>query len=71
MGENGFGQAGYFAPCPPAGNHRYVWTLFALSAPVEPADADPLTAIDVRALIHGLVLDQATLVGTYRRAATP
>ena len=30
--KNSFGGAGYGAPCPPSGTHRYVFTLYALSA---------------------------------------
>ena len=31
-GTNGFGQQGYGGPCPPSGEHRYVFTLTALDA---------------------------------------
>ncbi len=29
-GTNGFGNRGYGGPCPPSGEHRYVFTLVAL-----------------------------------------
>ena len=29
-GTNGFGRQGYSGPCPPSGEHRYVFTLRAL-----------------------------------------
>ena len=31
-GTNGFGQQGWGGPCPPSGEHRYVFTLTALDA---------------------------------------
>ena len=36
QGTNDFGRSGYAGPCPPHGsNHHYVFTLYALSAPLE------------------------------------
>jgi Raf kinase inhibitor-like YbhB/YbcL family protein len=66
-GTNGFGRTAYGGPCPPKGDgpHRYVFTLFALSAPVslpEGASLDELTAA-----MDGKVLEQAQLVGRYAR----
>lgn len=64
-GRTGFGANGYGGPCPPSGTHRYVFTLFALSQPTgldAGFDADAL-----RAAMEGLVLDSATLTGTYAR----
>jgi phosphatidylethanolamine-binding protein (PEBP) family uncharacterized protein len=54
------GSPGYTAPCPPSGNHHYIFTLYAFgSAP---------TATD-RAGIEGAgnVLGQATLTGMYMK----
>jgi len=35
QGTNGFGNVGYGGPCPPPGaSHYYVFTLYALAAPV-------------------------------------
>ena len=35
QGTNGFGNVGYGGPCPPPGpSHHYVFTLYALNAPV-------------------------------------
>jgi Raf kinase inhibitor-like YbhB/YbcL family protein len=65
-GVNGFGRQGYGGPCPPRGsNHRYVFTIFALSRPsgLRPgASAD-----DLRTAIKGAVLAEGTLTGRYGR----
>jgi hypothetical protein len=66
QGRNDFGRVGYGGPCPPAGTHRYRFTLFALSQPLvlsgEPA-ANELRA----AMTVGVLLGQTTLTGTYAR----
>ena len=43
--RNGFGQAGWGGPCPPAGvSHHYQFTLYALSAPPAFKDGDDASA---------------------------
>lgn len=58
---------GYDGPCPPWNDerlHHYVFTVYALS--VERLDlAQPFTGHQVLVAIEGLVLDAATLTGTY------
>ncbi len=66
QGLNGWGRTGWGGPCPPPGRpHRYVFRLYALSAPTglpaRAAKADLLRAIE------GRVLATAELIGTYRR----
>lgn len=34
-GRNDFRRDGWGGPCPPSGTHRYVFTLYALSAPLD------------------------------------
>ena len=64
-GRNDFGRIGWGGPCPPSGQHRYRFMLYALSSPIEIAgEAD---AIAVRDAIRDLVLAEATLTGVYAR----
>jgi len=35
QGQNGWGKLGYGGPCPPSGTHHYVFTLYALDAPLD------------------------------------
>ena len=66
QGDNDFGERGYSGPKPPRGEtHHYHFKLFALDAPLkleEGAHKDEL----LRAM-KGHVLDQAEVVGLYRR----
>lgn len=61
------GGVGYTGPCPPSGTHHYVFTLYALSAPL-PSSATP-TADEVRQAAANSTLAMATLTGTYRRGS--
>jgi Raf kinase inhibitor-like YbhB/YbcL family protein len=65
QGRNDFGKTGYGGPCPPSGTHRYVFTLYALSA--RPNLSGLPSAADVRAAITGRILAEASLTATYRR----
>ena len=68
-GNNDAGEAGYRGPCPPQllGRHRYVFTFFAVDSTLDLAAGADRAALE-RAL-DGHVVAQATLVGTYERAA--
>ncbi len=65
QGMNDFGRIGYGGPCPPSGTHRYVFTLYALSEPLD-LPGTP-TAADVRNAVAGRVLAEARITGTYTR----
>ena len=69
QGKNGAGQNKYLGPCPPSGNHHYVFTLYALSKPVTLAPT--ATIGELRAAIKGTVKGKAKLVGRYERGAAP
>jgi Raf kinase inhibitor-like YbhB/YbcL family protein len=66
QGTNDFGRLGYGGPCPPPGPpHRYVFTVFALSEPLDlPAGA---SAADLKRAMAGTVLDSGQLTGWYQR----
>lgn len=64
-GRNDFGRTGWGGPCPPSGTHRYVFRLYALSAPLQlPGTPD---AASIEARVGELALAQAELTGTYSR----
>jgi Raf kinase inhibitor-like YbhB/YbcL family protein len=60
-------RIGYRGPAPPRGDgvHHYMFTLFALNAPVELASGVQKGAL--LKVIRGHVLAQASLIGTYER----
>jgi Raf kinase inhibitor-like YbhB/YbcL family protein len=67
-GAAGSSELGYIGPCPPSGEHRYVFTLYALSeALAVGAEPGQLTADAVRGLTEGFVTAEAELTGTYSR----
>ena len=64
-GVTSFGTAGYGGPCPPSGTHRYFFKAYALDSMLEldgKADKEKLLAA-----MKGHILDQAELVGLYKR----
>jgi len=64
-GRNSWDRVGYGGPCPPSGTHRYVFRLFALSAPLGLAEG--ATKADVLTAVEDSTLATATLTGTYSR----
>jgi Raf kinase inhibitor-like YbhB/YbcL family protein len=64
QGKNGAGGNKYLGPCPPSGNHHYIFTLYALSKPVTLSSDAGIK--DLRAAIKGTVLATAKLVGRYQ-----
>jgi Raf kinase inhibitor-like YbhB/YbcL family protein len=66
-GRNDFGEEGYGGPMPPVGDgpHRYVFRVYASSAPLGLTGAP--TAEDLRRALEGKELASGTLVGTYQR----
>lgn len=65
-GLNDWKRTGYRGPCPPVGRHRYFFRLFALDARL-PELAQP-TRAKLELAMQGHHLDEAVLMGTYRRS---
>ena len=64
-GLNDWNQSGYGGPCPPIGRHRYFHKLYALDTLLEGMN-NP-TRAQVEAAMSGHIIEQAELVGTYRK----
>jgi hypothetical protein len=64
-GRNDWGRTGYGGPCPPVGRHRYMHKLYALDIALPQLDRADRTALEKA--MHGRILAQATLIGTYRK----
>jgi len=68
QGRNDFHRVGYGGPCPPPGRaHHYYFRLYALNAALSLAAGASRQEVD-RAM-HGHVLTETTLMGTYARQA--
>ena len=68
MGQNGYRQRQYVAPCPVSGAHRYVYRLYALD--VEELDPRQDNKAGVQRAMEGHVLAYGELTGTYRLQKT-
>lgn len=65
QGTNDFKTLGYGGPCPPGGEHRYFFKLYALDAMLDLAPG--ATKAEVEAAIAGRILAFGELVGLYSR----
>ena len=65
QGSSSSDQLGYVGPCPPEGNHRYFFKLYALSTPLGLESGS--TKAQVEAAMEGQVLDTAELMGHFSR----
>ena len=67
QGKNSWGTDGYRGPAPPHGHgiHHYYFRLYALDAPLQAAHG--LDKAGLLKLMEDHILEQAELVGTYRR----
>lgn len=60
-GNNDFGELGYGGPCPPAGEHRYIFTLYALDTTLSLVEGTP--RVSVEAAMEDHILGTAQLTG--------
>ncbi len=61
---NGFGKEEYGGPCPPAGTHHYVFTVYAL-------DTDQLIEVNKDNFVQKVkehIIEEAELMGSYSRS---
>lgn len=65
VAKNGKGDTGYIGPCPPSGRHRYFFHVYALDTTIP----GPATKEDFLSSIHGHVLAEGQLIGTYERTS--
>ncbi len=64
-GKGTTGDLNYIGPCPPTGEHRYIFSLYALDTTLDiPEGSDKET---VKASIEGHIIDEATLTGLYSK----
>ncbi len=66
-GANSWGGTGYGGPCPPNGEHRYLFHVYALDTVLRLPEG--ATKDEVLRAIAGHVLESATLMGRYARTA--
>jgi len=64
-GRSSGGGTGWTGPCPPSGEHRYEFRLYALSEPLGLSEA--ASADDLRAAVSDLAIGQGMLTGVYAR----
>lgn len=64
-GLNDWKRTGYGGPCPPIGEHRYFFKLYALDT-VLPDLGHP-TKRQLEQAMQGHILEETALIGTYRR----
>jgi len=68
-GKNSWEKLDYDGPCPPNGEHRYYFKLFALDSVLDlPEGSQKSALLDS---MQGHILAETTLMGKYERITTP
>lgn len=62
-GTNDWKRTGYGGPCPPVGQHRYFFKLYALDTVLK--NLNHPSKAQVEKAMHGHVLDSAELIGLF------
>jgi len=65
LGRNSRGTNGYIGPCPPDGEHRYFFKLYALDTSLNIEEG--ATKTDVEEAMQGHILEEAQIMGRYSR----
>jgi Raf kinase inhibitor-like YbhB/YbcL family protein len=63
--KNGFGKNAYGGPCPPGGEHRYFFKLYALDTTLNLPPSSKKS--DLEKAMNGHTVAQAQIVGKYKR----
>jgi Raf kinase inhibitor-like YbhB/YbcL family protein len=70
QGLNDSGDYGYSGPCPPGGEHRYFFKLYALNTKLEFDSQSLNEGISKKILLEAMVghiIEEVELIGLYRR----
>lgn len=65
IGTNSWGKMNYGGPCPPTGEHRYFFRLYALDCMLPLNNG--ATYQSIKESMQGHILDQTQLLGRYER----
>ncbi|MBA2659930.1 MAG: YbhB/YbcL family Raf kinase inhibitor-like protein [Nitrosospira sp.] len=69
QGLNDWQRTGYGGPCPPVGNHRYFFKLYALDTVLP--DLKLPTKAKLEQAMQGHVIASSELIGRYQKQGTP
>lgn len=65
QGKNDFGKENYGGPCPPFGQHRYFFKIYALDTKLDLPSGSSLA--EIKEAMKGHILDKNQLIGLYQR----
>jgi|SRR3989338_4504187 len=65
QGMTDFGRKGYGGPCPPSGTHRYFFKIYALDTALNLNEG--IRKPDLEKAMQGHILDEAELMGLYKK----
>lgn len=68
LGLNDWQNQKWEGPCPPRGNHRYFYKLYALDTKLQ--FSKPPTKTDLEREMKGHILAQTELIGTYQKSGS-